>query len=333
MRKRSARPAPSPASSTLVSPRNVTFRSSMRSPPACRGAAGGGVTLIDVDGDGDLDLFVASGAGERLFDESGGRAAGRRCRPRRSGSRPSGAAGSARPPATTTTTGGRICSCCGTDGSALYHNDGGGRFSDVTAAAGLPPYPFLPGAARVGRRRSRRRPRSRDRRLGSGGRARGHGTGSSTCHRRTSPARSSCCATTATARSPTSRRRRARRGWRTPSPSCRPTSTTAATSTCSSSIATGRRCCSRTCATARFATSPRAPGSADIVGAIRVTAVAAGDVNKDDFPDFFFGRRNGGVFALSDGRGRFSREPAPDGAAGALRRSWSTTTTTACSIC
>src|SRR5207247_1518857 len=32
-------------------------------------------------------------------------------------------------------------------GSALYHNEGGGRFVDVTTSSGLPPYPFLPGAA------------------------------------------------------------------------------------------------------------------------------------------------------------------------------------------
>ena len=32
-------------------------------------------------------------------------------------------------------------------GSSLYHNDGNGRFSDVSQAAGLPPLTFLPGAA------------------------------------------------------------------------------------------------------------------------------------------------------------------------------------------
>src|SRR4029077_6766427 len=31
--------------------------------------------------------------------------------------------------------------------SSLYHNDGGGRFSDVTTSAGIARYPFLPGAA------------------------------------------------------------------------------------------------------------------------------------------------------------------------------------------
>ncbi|HEY3044276.1 MAG TPA: CRTAC1 family protein, partial [Vicinamibacterales bacterium] len=43
-----------------------------------------------------------------------------------------------------------------------------------------------------------------------------------------------------------------------------------------------------------------------------VTAVAAGDVNKDDFPDFFFARgTTGGAIAQSDGRDRFVRADAP----------------------
>jgi tetratricopeptide (TPR) repeat protein len=40
--------------------------------------------------------------------------------------------------------------------------------------------------------------------------------------------------------------------------------------------------------------------------------VAAGDVNKDGFTDFYFGRADSpGEFALSDGRGRFNVSPAP----------------------
>jgi Tfp pilus assembly protein PilF len=41
-------------------------------------------------------------------------------------------------------------------------------------------------------------------------------------------------------------------------------------------------------------------------------AVAAGDVNKDGFTDFYFGREDGpGEFAMSDGKGRFKVVPAP----------------------
>jgi Flp pilus assembly protein TadD len=36
-----------------------------------------------------------------------------------------------------------------------------------------------------------------------------------------------------------------------------------------------------------------------------VLALAVGDVNKDGYPDMFFGRRGAGVLALSDGKGRF----------------------------
>ncbi len=50
-----------------------------------------------------------------------------------------------------------------------------------------------------------------------------------------------------------------------------------------------------------------------------VTCVAAGDVNKDSFTDFYFGQASGaGLFALSNGRGRFNVQPAPSGAGPAL---------------
>jgi tetratricopeptide (TPR) repeat protein len=44
------------------------------------------------------------------------------------------------------------------------------------------------------------------------------------------------------------------------------------------------------------------------------TCAAAGDFNKDTFTDFFFGKANGaGVFAVSDGRGKFTMKDAPTG--------------------
>jgi tetratricopeptide (TPR) repeat protein len=46
----------------------------------------------------------------------------------------------------------------------------------------------------------------------------------------------------------------------------------------------------------------------------RWISVAAGDVNKDGFTDFFFGRADGpGLFAISDGQGRFKTTQAPAG--------------------
>src|ERR1044072_5123414 len=48
-----------------------------------------------------------------------------------------------------------------------------------------------------------------------------------------------------------------------------------------------------------------------------LTCVAAGDVNKESFTDFYFGRADGsGVFALSDGKGRFNLSPAPSAQGG-----------------
>jgi tetratricopeptide (TPR) repeat protein len=44
------------------------------------------------------------------------------------------------------------------------------------------------------------------------------------------------------------------------------------------------------------------------------TCAAAGDFNKDTFTDFFFGKSDGtGVFAVSDGRGKFVLKDAPTG--------------------
>ena len=60
------------------------------------------------------------------------------------------------------------------------------------------------------------------------------------------------------------------------------------------------------------------PGGAVGPGDDEMTAVAVGDVNKDDFPDFFFARARGGVFALSDSRARYTLTPAPDGSQSAL---------------
>ncbi|HXD19101.1 MAG TPA: FG-GAP-like repeat-containing protein, partial [Vicinamibacterales bacterium] len=53
--------------------------------------------------------------------------------------------------------------------------------------------------------------------------------------------------------------------------------------------------------------------------ATNISAIVAGDVNKDGFTDVFFGRSDApGLWALSDGRGRFQTRDAPAGTGAAL---------------
>lgn len=103
---------------------------------------GGGATLFDLDGDGDLDLFTVSAAAQKLYRNDGGKfvdtteAAGLK-------SAPANAIG--------------ISAVAGDydndmkpdlfvlryGGLTLYHNDGGGKFTDATTAAGIPSYAYL----------------------------------------------------------------------------------------------------------------------------------------------------------------------------------------------
>ena len=80
-----------------------------------------------------------------------------------------------------------------------------------------------------------------------------------------------------------------------------------------------------------FATWPREVGLAAVRR--RTARCAAGDINKDGFPDFFLGRADAPAsFALSDGRGRFhDRAGARRRSRAASRASSSTTTTMGCS--
>jgi Tfp pilus assembly protein PilF len=103
---------------------------------------GGSVLFFDYDGDGDLDLFVVSPTEQRLYRNDGGKfvdvTAG-------SGlsSTPPGAIGI-----------GAVAGDYDNDGKpdlfvlrygrcSLYHNEGNGKFSDATASAGIPAYPYL----------------------------------------------------------------------------------------------------------------------------------------------------------------------------------------------
>jgi tetratricopeptide (TPR) repeat protein len=104
-------------------------------------AFGGSAALFDYDGDGDLDLFEAVGSTQRLYRNDAGKFADVTAQSGLS----DGGAGSAT---------GVIAGDYDNDTkldlfvlrygtSALYHNEGNGKFSNVTVPAGIPAYPYL----------------------------------------------------------------------------------------------------------------------------------------------------------------------------------------------
>jgi Tfp pilus assembly protein PilF len=104
--------------------------------------AGGAVALFDYDGDGDLDLIEVEGGSQRLFRNDGGKFTDVTAK--------SGDLASDRDGVATAVIAGDVDN----DGrpdlfvlrygkSTLYHNDGNGRFSDITAAAKIPDYKYL----------------------------------------------------------------------------------------------------------------------------------------------------------------------------------------------
>ena len=58
------------------------------------------------------------------------------------------------------------------------------------------------------------------------------------------------------------------------------------------------------------------PGPASSTG--NAAGLAAGDLNKDGYVDFFFSHAGGGTLATSDGQGHFRANPAPQGTADAV---------------
>jgi tetratricopeptide (TPR) repeat protein len=106
------------------------------------GQAGGAVTLFDFDGDGALDLIEVAGGAQRLLRNDGGKFT--------DVTNQSGDLSKDREGVATAVVAGDYDN----DGrpdlfvlrygkSSLYHNDGGGRFTDVTASAKIPDYKNL----------------------------------------------------------------------------------------------------------------------------------------------------------------------------------------------
>lgn len=103
---------------------------------------GAGALLFDYDSDGDLDLLSVGGSAPKLFRNDGGKFSDVTDK---SGALEAKAGGPSS---------GAVAGDYDNDtrpdlfvlrnGSvALYHNDGGGKFTDATAAAGIPAYPYL----------------------------------------------------------------------------------------------------------------------------------------------------------------------------------------------
>jgi hypothetical protein len=321
-----------PAGAALPSPFGRSFSTGDLDARQLAASLGGGLTLIDFDGDGDLDLFVTSPAGQRLFRNDG----------RGVWSDVTATAGLGAV-AENTIPIGAIAGDYDNDGLAdlfvlayggnrLYHNDGNGRFRDVTSAARLPPYPFLPGAAAfvdvdhdgdldlviagladVGT--------TLERASRAGGRAmifprdfapapvqvlRNNGNGTWTDITRDARLQVS---THAIAIVPTD------------FDNSRDTDLLIVNRDLPPMLFQNMR-------DGTFRDVAAAVGLAGLVGPVapgaaagpndEITAVAVGDVNKDDFPDFFFARARGGVLALSDSRARYTLTPAPDGSQSAL---------------
>jgi tetratricopeptide (TPR) repeat protein len=106
---------------------------------------GGAATLFDYDNDGDLDLFRVSVSGQRLYRNDGGKFV--------DVTQQSGAL-AVNPVGTGTSV---VAGDYDNDGkpdlfvmryggATLYHNDGGGKFSDATTASAIPSYPYLSSA-------------------------------------------------------------------------------------------------------------------------------------------------------------------------------------------
>jgi len=275
--------------------------------PATRGAAlGAGRTLLfDFDVDGDLDLFI--GDGRRLFRNDGGKFADVSAQ---SGLSVEGAGGAALD---------AVAGDFDNDekpdllilgpGLALYRNEGGGRFRDVTAAARIPPRQHTPSAAAF---------------------VDLDHDGDLDIFAGLSPDAAKRVPGAATTASPARNLLLRNNGDGTFADVSEASKVTAEAGATLAVVPTdfdNRRDVDLLIAgdggaptlwkNLRDGTFRNVAGEVGLAPAGgSVGAVAAGDVNKDGFTDFYFAREKGkGEFALSDGKGRFRLSPAPASAA------------------
>ncbi|HEV3468620.1 MAG TPA: FG-GAP-like repeat-containing protein [Pyrinomonadaceae bacterium] len=256
----------------------------------------GGEALFDYDGDGDLDLFLAAGPARRLYRNDGGKFSDVTAR---AGALAKEAASAGR---------GAVAGDFDNDerpdllslregGLSLYRNEGGGQFADVTAAAKVPAYPHPAGAAAFV-------DVDHDGDLdifvaGSGADAPNlllRNNGDSTFADVTAAA-GVAAGGRAVAVVPTDYDNRRDVDL----------------------LVVNQGAAPKLFRNLRDGTFRDVAGEVGLDAKGDFTSAAAGDVNKDEFTDFFFGSRTApGTFAVSDGRGRFNITPAPAPTGGAL---------------
>lgn len=273
---------------------------------------GGSVTFFDYDGDGDLDLFWLAATEPHLYRNDAGKLTETTSQAgglatRFSGTNVAAVAGDydndGRPDLFVIREG----------GLALYHNDGAGKFSDLTSAAGIPAYPYLPGSvafvdvdhdgdldvfiaglADLSKTPKVDEPIFPDDSAGAPNLLlRNDGNGKFTDI--TAAAKLESIGHTL---------------------AVVPTDFNNRRDVDLLVIEYGKA--PALFSNQRDGTFRNVASEAGLGTAGNWTCVAAGDLNKDGYTDFFFGRTDGaGVFAISDGRERFKSTPAPPSSANA----------------
>ena len=140
---------PTPESST-ASPFGQTFTSKQLNDAGVRGlvaALGGGQTLIDIDNDGTLELVVVSASGQQVFRRDGSGAWSDATEGSGLETMPSGTVPTGVVSADMDNDGAADLYVLRNRNSTLYKNDGKGHFTDVTKAAKLPSFAGLPRTA------------------------------------------------------------------------------------------------------------------------------------------------------------------------------------------
>jgi Flp pilus assembly protein TadD len=306
------------AAATVVpaSPFGRTFIADGLASPGAREiltALGGCLTLLDADADGDLDLFDFTGPSARLFRNDG------------SGKWTDISAESGLPGSRSESVTGCVAGDYDNDGRAdllvigsatsLYHNEGGGRFADATGRAGIAPYAFLPGAAAfvdVDHDGDVDIPiaglADLDGAGGDGRRPRVFPEGFPPAPARLLRNNGNGTFTDVTAQ--------AKLDVRTHAIAIVPTDFDNRRDV--DLLFVNHGAAPLLFQNLRDGTFRDVAADTGLSGVLDsnfdIRTVSAADVNKDGYPDILFGRPDGVALALSDGRGRFTRGAAPDGA-------------------